>query len=153
MQDSDSRPISNRLLALRPPSVETRRLITEKLHGAATSSRWLPEGLSDEIDQRRDEHAQALAQVRGALAAVDQLAAKHRVEDKEHDLALTQAARAGDLDWVEDRRSRPRSARASATSRWKGCGPPSTLSAGSSTRPSTRSAARSPSCSLACGRA
>jgi hypothetical protein len=38
MQDSDSRPINNRLLALRPPRVETRRLITEKLHGAATST-------------------------------------------------------------------------------------------------------------------
>jgi hypothetical protein len=105
MHATDARPVNNRLLALQPPDVKTRRLIVDNLSGAATSTRWLPEGLSDEIDQMRGEHARALAQVRGTLAAVDALAAKHRVEDKEHDLALRQAAGSGDLDRVEDRRT------------------------------------------------
>ena len=48
MHDSDSRLTNDRLLALRPPGVMTRRLIAERLHGAATSARWLPEGLSEE---------------------------------------------------------------------------------------------------------
>jgi hypothetical protein len=86
-----------------PPDAATARAIRERLRGHTTATDWLLAGVFDWLDDLRDEHLRLRGQVAEDLEALNQLTAKFRREDAEHQEALRQAYRDGGAT-PEDRR-------------------------------------------------
>src|SRR4051812_43621569 len=86
------------------PDSATGRAINERLRGHTTASGWLPAGVFDRLDELRDEHLRLRGQVAADLEALNELTAKFRREDAEHQEALRHAYRDGG-GTPEDRRT------------------------------------------------
>jgi hypothetical protein len=95
------------VLPLSPPSPDAARAVREKLRGHSTAANWLPEGLWRELDQLRAEQLRVRDQVAAELDGLEDLGARFREEDKQHDRELRQAQRDGSPEAVEDRRTPP----------------------------------------------
>jgi hypothetical protein len=76
-----------------PPDVATSVVLTEKLRGHVTSSRWLPEGLSPELDELRGEQLSRRERLASDLERLHDLVVGFQSEDSSYTEALRQAAR------------------------------------------------------------
>ena len=80
-----------------PPDTQAA-LALQQLRGHRLSVDWLPEGLSDPLDQIRLRHLDLLRQLGERLTAVRDLERQFRREDHEHEQAVRQALRDGGED-------------------------------------------------------
>lgn len=71
-------------------------LVAQRLSGHSTSSRWLPEGLSDELDELRHQHLRYRDQLAAELTARHDLAVKFAAEDAAFKEAEREAFRVGE---------------------------------------------------------
>jgi hypothetical protein len=98
-------------LKLPPPADADAHTAVRQLRGHTTAPGWLPAGLSPELDELRDEMARVRGRAQTDLDELEALRRKYRTEDRDHEAALKQAARAGST--AEDRRT-PEGARLAA---------------------------------------